>query len=111
MPPKSRKVPNSEILVDESEESFSSEATASVTTDQLEKILEANHRSMMSLLASLPTPSAASAAPKHAQIKVPKWSDDETPYDYFTKFEKAMSHNGTDKRCWGQVLATCVSFW
>ena len=69
MPPKSRKVPSSEILVDESEESFFSEATASVTTDQLEKILEANHRSMMSLLASLPTPSAAACSNKSTKVE------------------------------------------
>ena len=80
-----------------------------MTADQLERILEANHRSMVALLASLSTPSAASAETKRPQIKVPKWSDDETPYEYFTKFEKAMSHNGVERRTWGHLLPVYLS--
>ena len=58
MPPKSKKVPNSDTIVEDSEDSVTSEETASassyVTSEQLEKILEANHRSMAALISMLP---------------------------------------------------------
>ena len=65
---------------------------------------------MLALIATLPTPSAAGAAmPKHTHIKTPKWSDEETPYEYFTKYEKAMIHNGVDRTTWGQLLPVYLS--
>ena len=109
MPPKFRKAPNSDAIVEDSEDSFASVETASsagtVTAEQLEKILEANHRSMAALISTLTSSSIVSdATPRIAPIKVPKWTDDEIPYQFFTKLEKAWTHNGTDKRTWGHLL-------
>ena len=64
--------------------------------------------SMMSILASL-TPAAPASAPvslppARSQVKVPKWSDDEVPFEFFTKLEKALTHNGVEKTSWGQLL-------
>ena len=114
MPPKSKKGPNSEAIVAESDESSSgSESGASagsVTTEQLEKILEANHKSMTALLASFASQSVASSGPpRTAQVKPPKWTDQETPFEYFTKFEKAVTHNGVEKSAWGQLLPVYLS--
>ena len=67
MPPKSRKVPNSDTIVEDSEDSFTSVETASassyVTSEQLEKILEANHRSMAALISTLASASLDRTAP------------------------------------------------
>ena len=109
MPPKSKKAPNSDAIVEDSEDSFASVETASsagtVTAEQLEKILEANHRSMAALISTLTSSSVVSAGtPRIAPIKIPKWTDDEIPYQFFTKLEKAWTHNGTDKRTWGHLL-------
>ena len=62
--------------------------------------------SMMSILASLtPTaPAPVSLPPARSQVKVPKWSDDEVPFEFFTKLEKALTHNGVEKTSWGQLL-------
>ena len=89
----------------------------SVTSEQLERILESNQResakilesnqkSMAALIASL-SPASASGGSRPArsvQIKPPKWTDDETPYEYFGKYEKAMLHTGVEKSAWGQLL-------
>ena len=37
-------------------------------------------------------------------MKVPKWTDDEIPFEYFNKLEKALKHNGVDKAEWGHLL-------
>ena len=81
----------------------SSRSCPSVTTEQLEKILEANHKSMTALLASLSHSSSAGSS-RASSIKIPKWSDDEIPFEYFVKFEKAVTHNGIEKSAWGQLL-------
>ena len=89
----------------------SARTSSTVTTDQLEQILasnnkamlEANHQTLTALLASLST-SSAFTAPKTPPIKVPKWSDDEIPSEYFKKLEKALQHNGVDKAKWGELL-------
>ena len=109
MPPKSKKQSESASVVEEGEASFSSvESVASgvsMSSEQLEKILEANHRTMAALIASLHTPPPASAVtPRMTQIKPPKWTEDETQFEYFLKYEKAMKHNGIDKSTWGQLL-------
>ena len=59
---------------------------------------------MAELVASLSPASAGSRPPRSVQVKPPRWSDDDTPYDYFSKYEKAMAHNGVDKAEWGQLL-------
>ena len=97
--------------------SISSAPTSlSLSSAMLESILAARDKSfessMMSILASItPSLTAAPASapptslpPARAQVKVPKWSDDEVPYEFFTKLEKALSHNGVDKTSWGQLL-------
>ena len=114
MPPKSKKQTDSVSAAEDSETSFSSVESGvsggTVTSEHLEIILEANHRSMVALIASLPTPPVASAStPRLTQIKTPKWSDEETPFEYFTKYEKAMRHNGIDRNTWGQLLPVYLS--
>lgn len=47
---------------------------------------------------------SGSSASRVPQVKVPKWSDEEAPYEYFVKFEKALKHNGLAKESWGQLL-------
>ena len=102
--------------------SDSSRSSGTVSSEQLELILAANSKSMAAsmtassksmeasmtailaaLTPSLPVASASAPAPK-AQIKVPKWTDEETPNEYFNKFEKALTHNGVDKATWGHLL-------
>ena len=114
MPPKKKQgTEASPVLADEegSEHSFASESTATgassctVTSELLERILEANHRSMAALITSLPVAHVPPVSPSRpTQIKVPKWSEEDTPFEYFTKYEKALTHNGIDKRSWGQLL-------
>ena len=62
MPPKSKKTSNSEATIEDSDASFaeSTASTVTVTSEQLERILEANHKSMLeanhkSMLALLAT--------------------------------------------------------
>ena len=88
---------------------LSSTSCGSLTPEQLGQILEANqkamHQSMTALLATLsPTVSAGSGTPRMTHIKIPKFSDDDIPSEYFIKFEKALTHNGIEKRTWGQLL-------
>ena len=90
--------------------SVSSRSCASVTTEQLEKILEANHRSMTALFTSMTHSSTPSDSSRASQIKVPKWTDDEIPNEYFTKFEKALKHNRVDQNSWVPPF-TSLSGW
>ena len=118
MPPKSKKTPNSEATIEDSDASFakSTASTVTVTSEQLERILEANHKSMLeanhksmlALLATLPPPSAPSSS-RPVQIKIPKWADEDIPYEYFNKFERAMAHNGIARGAWGQLLPVYLS--
>ena len=128
MPPKSRKqaeASNVEVDRDVSEENASlvSEALTPqyeagphdrpLTEASLEQIvastaravMEASRESMASLVASLPV--APSLSRTH--IKPPRWSDEDVPYDYFTKFEKAMTHNRVGKCEWGHLLPIYLS--
>ena len=91
----------------------------SVSSSQLEMILAANSKamesSMMSILASMTPPaSASSVAPPPAvaprpQVKVPKWTDGDQPFAFFTKLETALTHNGVDKATWGRLLPVYLS--
>ena len=87
----------------------------SLSSAQLESILAANSKSLeasvMSILASLtpslpaaPAPAPVPPPPAKSHVKVPKWSDEEIPFEFFTKLEKALTHNGVDKSAWGQLL-------
>ena len=101
--------------------SISSAPTSlSLSSAMLESILAARDKSfessMMSILATLtPSLSAASAAvptplpPARPQVKVPKWADDEVPSEFFSKLEKALTHNGVAKTSWGQLLPVYLS--
>ena len=108
--------------------SIASAAGSSISSEQLERILAATSRtmadsmaavmksssaatsksmeaSMLSILASLtPAVPVAPSPSARSHVKVPKWSDEEIPFEFFTKLEKALSHNGVDKASWGQLL-------
>ena len=119
-----------------SEDSYASSissapTTISLSSAMLESILAARDRnfessiaardknfesSMMSILATLtPSLSAASVSapppppPAKVQVKVPKWADDEVPSEYFSKLEKALTHNGVAKTSWGTLLPVYLS--
>ena len=88
-------------------------ATSKANLDSSAKLMESSQKameaSMMSILASMSpsVPAAPAPAPSPAarsQVKVPKWSDEEIPFEFFTKLEKALTHNGVDKSAWGQLL-------
>ena len=72
--------------------------------DSSARILESNQKAMADLIASLSPASSGSRPVRSVQIKPPKWSDEEIPYDYFGKYEKAMLHSGIEKSSWGQLL-------
>ena len=87
--------------------SASTVSAGTVSSEQLELILAANSKSMeasmTAIVAALTPPVHTVSAPK-AQIKVPRWTDEETPSEYFNKFEKALTHNGVGKETWGHLL-------
>ena len=70
----------------------------------LERILQSNQKVMADLIATLSPAPASSRPARSVRVKPPKWSDDETPYKYFGKYEKAMLHTGVEKSAWGQLL-------
>ena len=103
-----------------------------VTADHLQRILEANHRTMMeaneralamsqenqreamsAFIAALPTVTPRFPAPppvsKPTPIKVPKWSEEENPFEFFSKYEKAQRHNGVAKDQCGSLLQVYLS--
>ena len=100
--------------------SLSTRSSVALTAEQLQQILEnnsmflqnnqkamleANERSITALLATLsPGAGGGSGSSRGSQVKVPKWTDDEVPFDYFSKFEKALKHNGVPSSSWGQLL-------
>ena len=94
--------------------SISSAPTAlSFSTEMLESILASRDKTMMTMFASLvPTPTVAVTTapapvplpPAPVLVKVPKWTDDEVPFEFFTKLEKALTHNRVPKTSWATVL-------
>ena len=94
--------------------SISSAPTAlSFSTEMLESILASRDKTMMTMFASLvPTPTVAVTTapapvplpPAPVLVKVPKWTDDEVPLEFFTKLEKALTHNRVPKTSWATVL-------
>ena len=130
MPPKKKAAEKGEVGLEEDLEVFSvsspastastrsSSSCGSLTSDQLQQILEhtqkamleASHKSMTALLAGLaPATSVAADGPRVVPVKVPKWTDEEVPSEYFSKLEKALSHNRVDRSSWGQVLPVYLS--
>ena len=84
--------------------STASVATSMVmTTDQLQLVLE-TVLGRLSSSSGVAGPSAPPPAPKPPTIPVPKWSGEETPWDYFSKYEQAQKHNGVSKADWGPLL-------
>ena len=104
---------------------------SSVSSSQLEMILAANSKiladsmasnqrsmeasqksmesSILSVLSTISTPgSVASALPPAAaprvKVKLPLWSEDETPSNFFSKMEKALTLNGVPRSQWGQNI-------
>ena len=91
-------------------------ASVMLSPEILQQILAANSKTTVTaFLAALPTPvaaissSASTTISRAANIKPPRWSDDETPYEYFNKYEKAMKHNKVDKCEWGHLLPVYLS--
>ena len=78
--------------------------TSKASQDSSAKLMETNQQALRDLLASFSPGLSGSRPPKTVQVKPPRWSDDDTPYDYFSKYEKAMTHNGVDKAEWGLLL-------
>ena len=121
MPPKKRQVEVSgedEVEREPMESEFSASSPVSVastasamsavpvTAEDLERVIEANQRSMAALIAALPTalasvpvasPASGVSVPKFARVDVPKWTDGENPSEYFSKYEQALTHNGVPK--------------
>ena len=59
---------------------------------------------------SSPTqPSVTSPAALDRTVKVPTWSDDQKPLNYFLKFEKAMLCNSTPQARRGHLLPIYIS--
>ena len=96
---------------------FSSETLERILAANAQTFLAASKDSMSALLAALPSPSAAHVATisdsvtstTRAHIKTPKWTDEETPFEYFTKYEKAMTHNRVPKGEWCHLLPVYLS--
>ena len=84
--------------------SSSAGASLMMTSEQLQAILEANTRSMMTLLGSRPTPVPAAVPPKIIRVEVPKWKDGDIPSQFLSKYEKAQHHNGVPREQWGRLL-------
>ena len=93
--------------------SASTRSSGSLSAEQLEKILEANTRSMMALIAasrgSGPVAPVESPRPAVARVDIPKWVEGESPSDFFGKYEQALSHNGVDRSKWGSLLQVYIS--
>ena len=108
----------------------------SVSSSQLEMILAANSKimadsmastqrsmeasqksmesSFLSALSSISTAGSVASAPPPAaapssSVKVPKWTDGDQPFAFFTKLETALTHNGVDKATWGRLLPVYLS--
>ena len=129
MPPKLRKqgeTRGEETVGEELESEYSASSPVSVAStasvapgmlmsaEQLQLVLEANNRSMVALLGRLPPPVVAEPSPsvvppKIVRIDVPKWKDEDTPFDFFSKFEKAQKHNGVSRDQWGTLLEVYLS--
>ena len=84
--------------------SFSTRSSGSLSAEQLERILEANAKTMMAMMDrmgaitdhSSPSSGEGSRA-MQTRVDIPKWVEGETPSDFFSKYEQALSHNGVEK--------------
>ena len=111
------------IALDATSRLESEASTLSVPSSVLKRILAANNQSfiaasrdsMHALLAALPSAGTASLTSEtvtttaRTHIKIPKWSDEEVPFEYFGNFEKALKHNRIPRAEWGQLLPVYLS--
>ena len=119
MPPKKRQaeVRSEEPGVEELESEFSvssplsAASTASVipslvmSTEQLQLVLESVlGRYTPPAAHGLGSASVSISTPKINTIPVPKWTGEESPWDYFSKYEQAQKHNGVARADWGPLL-------
>ena len=97
---------NSEFSVS-SPLSAASTASLVMSTDQLQLVLE----SVLGRFSAPATPGLGSSpAPASTpKIPVPKWTDDVSPWDYFSKYELAQKHNGIARADWGPLLQVYLS--
>ena len=79
-----------------------------MTTEQLQLVLE-TVLGRLSSPSGVAGPSAPPPAPKPPTIPVPRWSGEETPWDYFSKYEQAQKHNGVSRADWGPLLQVYLS--
>ena len=108
----------------------SASSGATLSSEQLELILSANSRaladsmaannktmqaSMTSLIASLtpavpvaPSPSTVASSPK-VKIDIPKWKEGDSPSEFLSKYEQALTHNGVGRGEWGRLLRVYLS--
>ena len=89
-----------------------------MTTEQFQQLLDCNSRNMLAILERTPPASASPLGgalgtghdrPKFTPIPVPKWAGDDTPWEYFSKYEVAQKHNGVPKEQWGPLLQVYLS--
>ena len=110
---------NSKILADSIASNQRSMADSMASN---QRSMEASQKSMessfLSALSTLSTsgsvaPSVASAPPPAVApspaVKVPKWTDGDQPFPFFTKLETAFTHNKVDKATWGRLLPVYLS--
>ena len=89
----------------------SMEANQRAMEEHQKSIIADNHAAMSALIASLPSAAALPVAvlPHSPKVEVPKWKEGEAPHDYFSKYEKAQSHNEVPKAKWGVLLHVFLS--
>ena len=119
MPPKKKQTEarSEDLGVEEleSEDSVSSPLSAASTatigpslvmsTEQLQMVLESVlGRFTPPVAHGLGSAPAPSSTPKINTIPVPKWTGEESPWDYFSKYEQAQKHNGIARAEWGPLL-------
>ena len=76
-----------------------------MTTEQLHLVLESVLGRLAPAVSSDPSAVAlAPAVPRLNQIPVPKWTGEESPWEYFSKYEQAQKHNHVVKADWGPLL-------
>ena len=101
--------------------SLSSEALEHILDAKTQTFLAANKVSMSAILATLPAASSVSvttvsetsstsvSTAVKTHIKIPKWSDEDIPSEYFDNYEKAMAHQKMLEMCAGHLLSVYLS--
>ena len=106
---------NSKILADSIASNQRSMADSMASN---QRSMEASQKSMessfLSALSTLSTSGSVASAPPPAvapspAVKVPKWTDGDQPFPFFTKLETAFTHNKVDKATWGRLLPVYLS--